>query len=165
MTTRLYCDVDGVLTATPKSWTNVSTHMVEYGGRMSVVYVDLELVHELFAQFDEIVWATTWLFVPHAHDRLVDLLEVGEYDRVALDLDEYRKLRETTGGSGKSTAVFEYSKAHPVEHELWVDDHIIDEERFDADLLGIDTIVPVYGRGGVYRCMDEVALVLEHWRG
>ena len=163
MITRLFIDIDGVLTASPQSHPDVSTFVVpteEVEEGVVIIEADLVSVHEILAQFDEVVWATSWSLRPRTLEYLEALLELPGYPSVDLTEEGYTKHRGA-GLSGKADSVMEYPVIGPV-RSLWIDDEITPAESLSAALLGISTIVPSWADGGIYTCRNEIERWLSH---
>lgn len=156
---RLYCDIDGVLTARPGSSPRPIERLM-IGD--SIVEWRVYDVLRLFDLFDEVVWATTWLFEPSALASLENYLGVS-HSGVDLHLKQYVKARHPSthrDTCGKLEAVRKHYVADPVPF-MWLDDHMGAEDFEWARSVGGIAIRPLYGQGGMYAIFDDIAEEVE----
>jgi hypothetical protein len=147
---RLYLDIDGVLTGDPDNYPGLATIPVVVERGVALLDWNVERIHMLLDQFDEVVWATTWILPPSSLDEVEHMLGVS-FEQVPLTWDNYRRSHTTCG---KLAAVREHYLANPAPF-TWIDDHAGPADYNFVEEQGGRLIVPSYDTGGVYKLMDE----------
>lgn len=139
---RLYIDIDGVINAMRQGTYKV-TIITDPDGPVDVrIRIDHETVKTFLKQFDEVVWASSWVMYPGLLAQLERTLgiEPGQFDRITLDRQAFRN--SPGHSSGKAQAVAAHYDAHPMP-SLWIDDD-----------LGPDDFKVARERGIEYHCPD-----------
>lgn len=147
---RLYLDIDGVLTGDPDNYPGLDTVPVPCDRGIALLDWNVERIHMLLDQFDEVVWATTWILPPSELDFVEHALGV-KYGRVDLTWANYNRSRFTCG---KLDAVRHHYYANPAPF-TWIDDHAGAHDKAWTEAEGGRLIVPSYETGGMYKLMDE----------
>lgn len=147
---RLYLDIDGVLTGHPEYYPGLTTDVVRTDDSFALLDWDIERVHMLLDQFDEVVWATTWILPPSSLHAVEELLD-RSFEKVNLTWDNYRRSHLTCG---KLAAVRDHYFERPAPF-TWIDDHAGPSDYNFTQEQGGRLIVPDYDTGGIYKLMDE----------
>ena len=150
---RLYLDIDGVLTANPDSIEHIESLEIND----ALVEWRQSDVHRLLNAFDEVVWATTWIFTPQDLDTIERHIDV-KHDRVQLKLEPFVKTKRTGHSCGKLPAVRSHFNANPAPFML-IDDEMGSADHDWARSVGGECIRPLYDEGGVYAMLDQILSV------
>lgn len=139
---RLYIDIDGVINAFRRG--PYTIHLIadpENETDQVYIHMDSEAVTAFLAQFDEVVWASSWVNYPALLNQLERTLglPVGGFERINLDLAEYKA--SATNSSGKASAVARHYDANPMP-SLWIDDDLGPADRKMASTRDIELHAP-----------------------
>lgn len=154
---RIYLDIDGVITARRGSVPNLEElHFDSFDAVLEWRPAD---VIRLMESFDEVVWATTWIFEPTHLDEVERVLGV-KHERVDLKLPEYVRGR-ATANSGKRAAVRRHLEANPQKKAgrtplVWADDELGLGDFNWCIESKVAPVRPLYDEGGVYVMLERL---------
>ncbi len=154
MSTRLYLDIDGVINVLDRHCPKpLVPYIFGFGESQVTVHMSVTIVKQFLTQFDEIVWATTWVLYPEELWRMESLLGLPRLETVDLTRDDLRDIHISSSGKHRAVAQH-FDAAEPPRHTLWLDDAIGPLDLEVAEARGIHTHAP-HAMQGAYPLMED----------